>query len=1219
MTGCPFTIHSSTNAPVIKYMGCCYEFVRSESSDFCPPLPSFPDCYTCWTDEEVQASPAPSPGAEQPGPSPDETVTCREDLCYCSKDYQEYGVCDEMESGRRNGFVVVSLFLNNNDNELKNNLILFAGAFNFNPDEYPVGCKINVSPTREQVYWVKENSFVSFDSLPLGERFLWKSDSAVKNRNFPFERPDNGVFKIGQNGTVTLYPAIPHPCGLGDMEAYTTIDSLDEKNRDHAGMFDDWNPASLFSNYIGPADMVALLEGGAIDLVEEEIEKYISDVSFRRHQANITGTIDYNAAFPDDEPPRIIHDSKTGLPSHVDPTCTPKIVSRSTHTFNYFDKIIFANKPVRLKAVAEGFDIGYVPVQVYNISFDPIELDLKEITEASWEVGSEPLGLFEDIVTFDDALKKQADYQEDDSTRSVSKFLFHDFKQSFNSDAVKENMLKQARCNTESNNNATANTDVQSRLGDPVSEFIGANVFASSVVNLSEGTEGDIVYLTGIFVEKNHFRQIIQTHTCVGNDRPRYFFPGQTTNEIAWKSSSIEQRVYSNAEIRWPRLDVLDDNNNGGVELPLEEDDFDESFWFERNYYSYGKLLTTNDNKTKFEEKNDGVFNSLEETAEEETLRATDAYQYNRTVNIESKNLVETFNFVLKPHIINGIKTNAWRISEVVSDPWMLYKKMFRSYPDDVNAPFSSSDGEESVDLCYGMDEDGIKKIIMKSDGSFDAEIMIPSDSIRDQNWYNEYMEVYNDDVAIIDSSSKKIEDLLLIKVTPKTGLYDNDSDPVEIDRIRWTYAMLSGLLFDVSDIVNENLTDHQKLPYMRDFAYAINDANVPFREFRQFVKRGDLQSDGSTLSESGPLESPRSVSKYDPEENVENPCLNTGIGYLNLDIINNELEDEVELVNKENEIITSINDLSYAIFEPKQIISCKVDRAILTGGEDFVPPSDGECPKDDGTLITRPEPIYPDIPSDDFELTESCPVGVPVNFECCIPRVVQALPRTYDPFDIDGSEAILSTDTDFTFNSSVDQLAYMRRVGVKKFSECNDNPCFEDQELEFLNVFGGSPATNEDGPQVSHFLNADISAIKQEVSIHGLYGDFGEGFSAYVETFSIDRQHPEVLDIIADDCDGEPIFGGYKNRNSASSYMANFDCLGIYPELPIEYFNVESNKILEGNVSIASNPYLRSGIVTTPTYFHNNISFNFVGTDAEMDWENTPTGILSKKLDGET
>jgi len=1166
---------------------------------------------------------SPSP---QPGPRPSPDADCVEDLCYCSKDFTEYGICEEVDAGSLQSMIIVSMFLNNSDDALKNSLILFAGQFSMDPNNFPIGCKVEVTQTKEQVYWVKEDKKVAYDELPLGERFEWLAGSVVKTADFPFERPDNGVFKIGDNGRITLYPAIPHPCGMGDLKVYTTLQSLKETNRDHNGLFDSWNPASVITNSIGPNDLVTKLAQDQEEGIKD-IEKYISDVSYRRHEANIIGYINYGAEFPETGPPRIIHDSKTGCPMHLDKTCTPKVISRSTHTFNYFDKIVFANKPVRVKAVAGGFDIGYVPVNVYSISKSPKEgLDMKEITEASWTPRTEPLDNFVEVITFEDALKKQADYQEGSNVRSVSKYLFYDFQQSFDADVVKKNTVRTAKCNKAQLD--AGSEDTSERDGDAVSEFIGMNTLSSSIVNLSDVSDNDIVYLTGIFIEKHHFRQIVQTHTAVGNDRPRYFFPGQSVNEVTWKSHDIEERVYANAEIPWPSLDF----DNGGVEVPLDEDDFDIDFWFNRSIYSYGELLTSQDKQSKFEEKAGNVPSSFH-TAEEEALtgeertdlfdneeyETTDSRRYNRAVNIESNSLVEMFNFSLRPHVINSVKTDAWRIAEIVSDPWMLYKKMFKINPDDNDAPFSSESGSQSVSLCYGMDTEGIKLISMKSDGTFSGSVLIPSSQIRDQNWFKEYMEVYNDDVAIINQPSKKLEDLLLVKVTSQDGVFENDSDSVEIDRIRWTYAMLSGLLFDVSDVVNDELTDHQKIPYMRDFAYALNDSCVPFREFRLFVKRGDLQQDGSALNENGPFDAPRSVSKYDPEEDAGSPCENSGIGFINLDLSQNDISVDLIERNSDN-VITGINDLSFAVFEPKQIISCRTDRAVFVGGDSFEGPDEGECPNDNGTTVTRPETNVPtDLELVNFE--DNCPPNVEVNLNCCLPRPALALPRTYDPFG--GGNEDLAGPNDVTFNYDVQLLSYLRRIGVKRFSKCSnyfDGREDGEEKKEFINIFGGSPSSKEGQPQVDQFINADISEIKQETSIHGIHGDFGENFSAYIETFSIDRQNPLALDRVRG-CGDDPIFGGYKNKNTDvdyKDYMANFDCLGVYPETPIEYFNVESNKILEGNISIASNPYLKNGIVTTPTYFHNNISYNFIGTDATLEWSNTPIGAISKKLDGE-
>lgn len=1235
MSGCPYTIHANVKAPVVEYMGCCYEYIRPESAAFCPELPTYPTCFDCFNRGEPGPGPSPSPGGPGPGPSPSASPVCREDLCYCTKDFTEYGVCEEIEEGSLKGMVIVSMYLKEDDDALKNNLILFAGKFSIDPNEFPVNCKVEVTQTREKVYWVKEDKQIAYADLPLGERFQWLSSSAVNSEEFPFERPNNGVFKVGEEGRITMYPAIPHPCGLGDMTLYTTRESLQERNRDHNGLFDSWNPAALWTNRIGPPDLVSLLEsnsGQALDEVEEDLEKYMADVSARRHEADIEQTIDYGAEFPEIGPPRIIHDSKTGMPIYLDETCTPKVVTRSTHTFNYFDKAIFANKPVRVKAVAGGFDIGYIPVNVYNITKDPISLNLKQISEASWEVNTEPLGNFEEIITFEDALKKQADWQEDeDDPRTVSKFLFGDFKQSFDEDVVKENILKQARCNAEQFNNSPSidPEDIQTRQGEVVSEFIGANTLSSSIVRLSDVEDGDIVYLTGIFVEKSHFRQIVQTHTAIGNDRPRYFNNDYSVNEVTYKSHEVEQRVYSNAGIPWP---TLDDEN--GVEIPFDDEDFDPSFWFEESVYSYGHLLTLRDNKAIFEEDNDGsggntsgIFTNVEK------FNIFETNKYNDTVTIRNKSLTEMFNFVLKPHTINGVKTYAWRLAEIVSDPWMLYKKMFRVNPDDTNAPFRGEGGDQSVDLCYGMDNAGIKKIIMKSDGTFTSELLVPASDIRDQNWFKEYMEAYNSDINVFASPNTPLDSLLLVNVSAQDGLFDNDSDRNEIDRVRWTYAMLSGLLFDVSDIVNENLTDHEKLPYMRDFAYALNDACVPHREMRLFKRAIDENQEYSSFAFNA-VNTPRSVSKYDPEEGVESPCENSGVGEIPLDIFVSE-DVDVDLVEKENDIVRRVNDMSFSVFEPQQIISCKVDRAVFTGGDDFEPPVDEneetECPKDDTNLITRPPTNVPSGPGVDFvdsgvdtlDFEQNCPPGVPVNYECCVPRPVLVLPRTYDPFPSSRLDTFDETELGNTYNTDTDTLAYMRRVGVKRFAKCD--PCFEyanedtGDKNEFINIFRGSPSSKEGEPQVKHFVNADMTEIKQQHNIYGIHGDFGEGFSAYVETFSIDRQNPLALDRI-EGCEDEPTWGGYKNKNADTSYkdyMGNFECLGIYPEIPIEFFNVQSNKIVKGNVSVATNPYLRSGIVTTPTYFHNNISFNFVGTEAALDFDSTATGVQSKKLDG--
>jgi len=174
---------------------------------------------------------------------------------------------------------------------------------------------------------------------------------------------------------------------------------------------------------------------------------------------------------------------------------------------------------------------------------------------------------------------------------------------------------------------------------------------------------------------------------------------------------------------------------------------------------------------------------------------------------IMAQSKIEALNFALTCY--EG-KYGVWRLSELLTDASIIYRKMLKQYPTDSSRFYFSNvhrpagpaaEGEEEWPFCYAADVEGIKMLIIKKDGSFKSKLLANRDAIDaagGDKWFSSYLTAAD-----------------LVRKTPIESFLNSVDDD-------FTRKFTSGMLFDVSPGTCNLMSDHYKLPYIRSFALAI-------------------------------------------------------------------------------------------------------------------------------------------------------------------------------------------------------------------------------------------------------------------------------------------------------------------------------------------------------------------------------------------------------------
>lgn len=179
---------------------------------------------------------------------------------------------------------------------------------------------------------------------------------------------------------------------------------------------------------------------------------------------------------------------------------------------------------------------------------------------------------------------------------------------------------------------------------------------------------------------------------------------------------------------------------------------------------------------------------------------------------VKPKSLVETFNFVVACHPKeNGDWEEKWRISELLTNARWIHRRWLKQIPVG-DAPLLT-DGGGSVPLCWAADKRGIIMLKLNFNGTFRATVAMNRDQIKDKEWFQAYLDANNLNV--------ELEKRLYVGILDEV-LHNNDKAAYTEARA-FSEIFTSGMLFDVSDVVNANVPDNKKLPYLRCFALAIN------------------------------------------------------------------------------------------------------------------------------------------------------------------------------------------------------------------------------------------------------------------------------------------------------------------------------------------------------------------------------------------------------------
>lgn len=159
------------------------------------------------------------------------------------------------------------------------------------------------------------------------------------------------------------------------------------------------------------------------------------------------------------------------------------------------------------------------------------------------------------------------------------------------------------------------------------------------------------------------------------------------------------------------------------------------------------------------------------------------------------RNRLETFIFNQFCHTVDDKSFLEWRLTEMICNGESIWRRWMHSALDDT--PLLSEEGSYEP-MFYSADSQGIKKLSVNFEGNFTSELLLPRSDIKNQEWF---------DVFLAETFR---EDLIL----------ENELDFEE--NTSFTNSVTSNMVFDVSDAVNNLLSDKEKLPYDRCFALAI-------------------------------------------------------------------------------------------------------------------------------------------------------------------------------------------------------------------------------------------------------------------------------------------------------------------------------------------------------------------------------------------------------------
>jgi len=456
-----------------------------------------------------------------------------------------------------------------------------------------------------------------------------------------------------------------------------------------------------------------------------------------------------------------------------------------------------------------------------------------------------------------------------------------------------------------------------------------------------------------------------------------------------------------------------------------------------------------------------------------------------------SESYSEVFNFVMQESIDGCRVTKSWRLSEVITNLPAIYRKFWRQSPGETDSQFDLND---EVPIFYGADKEGIKLIKVNPEGKASSDILLNRSEVIDQEWYDHFFGQ---------------EEQLLEEKVDEVGLLNRS--------VTNSPDFISGMLFDVSDEINSDIKDHDKMPYLRNFAFAITQ-----------------------LSEDSP-----------------------GVGIFPLDYVINEITPPISLAEESSSLLGLSFDLKDAVFKPiseSTSVSNDIDaisRNIEIKEFDF-------CQQEEWNFFMRNDPVYIDIfdtneltgqksdilnNKNDFYEGQNLPPGQYListeNLDDCICEVVNNLFTQecngmyfdYGPplgqFDSVGNA--IEDGSSFLFTHMGGKISI--DIIPENANICS--LCINDKILQ-------SVLTPEklNFNTIGQYPNYNFTVIKNFISMSEIALSIGNADTRFfVESFGGGRQHVEVNQLPKKYC----------NENNV--------CIGVNPNAPATNFYLDNQK----------------------------------------------------------
>ncbi|MBT6050719.1 MAG: hypothetical protein HOG49_28285, partial [Candidatus Scalindua sp.] len=530
-------------------------------------------------------------------------------------------------------------------------MLLFRGTEAYDDESIPLTEKLTFDNLVKKGMKTKEYDFG--DDLQNLQDACW---------GYKFIEDPTKIISSGHSGTCELYPALEKIEGLTTEKLSHSLKN--NGDRDHNALFEDQkNYAYYYSN--------------ERDVYEDKKGSYITEM---------------NKSYTD-------HYHKGSAAYQL---FTPPIVTHNTMSFIFSEEEEMKDFPFTLVKQAEkikgegdepdGFIVDLVDAYVADITF-------VGLTPKPAKGKDDRVDIYKNISKTTEFQEYNAGYPGVDTVgegknkknrrgTGVSKFLFYGFSE--DSDAVQRLLREEELKIGGDGDDADEGTGVMTPLDSastekrlaPINEFNGSNDLTSTKILVNRALNaGDTIYISGRIVRNRHFRQIVQLHTRISNDRLRMY------------------KFYD-----WDSLD----SNDEGFDLYncLKPKSIAEAFNFVIGCHEM------EDSGEKTVDENGEV---IEEKEYEEQWRMSELLTNAKLIH------------------------RRW-LKQYDGDKPLLQKQIAASGSGSDHVP---SQEAKSEPLCWAADKRGIIKLTLKWDGTFTSEIIFARNKMGEnaKTWFTTYLE----------------------------------------------------------------------------------------------------------------------------------------------------------------------------------------------------------------------------------------------------------------------------------------------------------------------------------------------------------------------------------------------------------------------------------------------------------------------------------------------